>query len=79
MTPEIKARLAGCKFRPVAWSDISQPGAPVVGWGIERMGPKERRYMPVAWEGKIHPFASKADASKTCKRLNAIAQEGGAQ
>lgn len=59
------------KFRPVHWSDISKPGAPIVGWGIERKLATERRYKPVGYHGKIHPFRSKAEAQKVCDELMA--------
>lgn len=57
------------KYRPLHWSDISKPGAPIVGWGIERKLPTERRYKPVGWKGKIHPFASKSEAQAICNAL----------
>lgn len=59
------------KYRPVHWSDISQPGAPIVGWGIERKLPTERRYKPVGWKGQIHPFTSKSEAQAVCDDLSA--------
>ena len=58
------------KYRPVHWSDISLPEAPIVGWGIERKLSTERRYKPIGWEGQVHPFASKAEAQIICDKLN---------
>ena len=60
----------GNKFRPVSWNDISKPGAPLVGWGISRKAPGERRYKPCGFEGKVHPFKTKKDAKAVCDRLN---------
>ena len=59
------------KYRPVSWSDIYQPGAPIVGWGIGRKLSTERRYKPVGWHGKVHPFATKSEAQVVCDELNA--------
>lgn len=58
------------KFRPVHWSDLSQEGAPIVGWGIERKKSGARHYKPVAYKGEIHPFQSKKEAQKICDNLN---------
>lgn len=58
------------KYRPVSWSNIYLPGAPIVGCGIERKLPTERRYKPVGWEGQVHPFTSKAEAQIVCDELN---------
>jgi hypothetical protein len=58
------------KFRPVDWSDISKPGAPIVGWGIERKKQGERRYRPVGYNGEIHPFKTKQEAQQVCDQLN---------
>lgn len=71
--------IKGAKFRPVDWSDLSKPGAPVIGWGIERKAPGERRYKPVGYMGKIHPFKTKAEAAAKCRELNKEAKEGGAR
>ena len=58
------------KFRPVNWSDISKPGAPIIGWGIERKKEGESRYKPVGWKGEIHPFKTKKEAQIVCNDLN---------
>lgn len=73
---ESSSRRAVDKFRPVHWSDINQPGAPIIGWGIERKKARERFYRPVGYEGKIHPFASKREAQAVCDQLNSLAQAG---
>ncbi len=57
------------KYRPVSWSDISEPGAPILGWGIERKQAGERRYKPVGYQGSIHPFKTKKAAQKVCTAL----------
>lgn len=59
------------KFRPVNWADINQPGAPIIGWGIERKLDGERRYKPVGYNGEIHPFKTKKEAQAVCNDLNA--------
>lgn len=59
------------KFRPVNWADINQPGAPIIGWGIERKKDGERRYKPVGYNGEIHPFKTKKEAQAVCINLNA--------
>ncbi len=59
------------KFRPVHWSDIYQPGAPIIGWGLERKAQGEHRYKPVAYNGKIYPFKDKKEAQAVCDELNA--------
>ena len=59
------------KFRPVSWSDITKPGAPIIGWGIERKRVGERRYTPVGYQGEVHPFKTKNDAHVLCDELNA--------
>lgn len=64
------------KFRPVSWSDIYLPGAPIVGWGIERKKAGERRYRPVGYLGEIHPFTTKKEAQAVCNQLNSPAKEG---
>lgn len=69
----LRERIRGSKFRPVDWSDISKPGCPVLGWGIEEKVQLARRYIPRALDGKIHPFASKKEAQIQCDELNAIA------
>jgi len=68
-------RIAGSKFRPVNWADLSKPGAPVIGWGLEQKKLGERLYRPVGYDGKIHPFASKAEAQTKCDELNGLAQQ----
>lgn len=70
----LQQRIAGSRFRPVSWSDISQPGAPIIGWGIEQKAAGEHRYKPVGYQGEIHPFASKGAAQSKCDELNAIAK-----
>lgn len=70
---DLAKRIAGSKFRPVHWSDISKPGAPIIGWGIEQKKPGERFYRPCGYEGQIHPFATKADALAICHGLNLLA------
>lgn len=62
------------KFRPVHWSDVNQPGAPIIGWGIERKADGERRYKPVGYKGEIHPFKTKDEAQAVCKKLNSEAK-----
>ena len=64
------------KFRPVSWSDITKPGAPIVGWGIERKRPGESRYKPVGYLGEVHPFETKKDAQVVCDELNAHGVKG---
>ncbi len=70
--------MGPAKFRPVSWCDLHQLGAPVIGWGIARKLPTERRYKPVGYLGQVHPFATKKDAQKVCEELSrdAIAQQG---
>lgn len=63
-------RCKGSKFRPVHWSDISKPGAPIVGWGLEEKPRGKRRYIPRGYNGEAHPFKSKAEAQKVCNYLN---------
>jgi hypothetical protein len=58
------------KYRPVHWSDINQPGAPIVGWGLERKKAGERYYKPVGYKGEIHPFKTKKEAQAVCNDLN---------
>ena len=58
------------RFRPVDWSDLSKPGAPIIGYGIERMKAGERRYKPVGYNGEIHPFKTKKEAQAVCTKLN---------
>lgn len=70
-------RIAGSKFRPVHWSDISKPGAPIIGWGLDEKKAGERRYKPVGHDGQIHPFATKAEAQAKCNELNAAAALAG--
>lgn len=62
--------IQGSKFRPVSWSDIHKPGAPIIGWGISRKAPGEHRYKPCGYQGDIHPFKTEKEAKATCDRLN---------
>jgi hypothetical protein len=70
---ELAERIAGSKFRPVTWNDISKVGCPLLGWGIEEKAKGSARYIPRALDGKVHPFTSKAKAQTKCDELNAIA------
>ena len=74
---DLAKRIAGSKFRPVHWSDISKPGAPIIGWGLEQKKPGDHRYKPVGYEGQIHPFATKAEAQAKCNELNDAAALAG--
>ena len=65
------------KFRPVHWSDIYQPGAPIIGWGLERKKAGERFYKPIGYNGQIHPFATKKEALEVCAQLNSQAKATG--
>lgn len=58
------------RFRPVDWCDINKPGAPIVGWGIERKLNGDRRYKPVGYNGLICPFKTKKEAQAVCNELN---------
>ena len=60
----------GSKFRPVHWSDISKPGCPIVGWGLEEKPDGKRRYIPRGYNGEVHPFKSKQEAQTICDSLN---------
>jgi len=68
-------RCKGSKFRPVHWSDISKPGAPIIGWGLEEKPAGQRRYIPRGWDGKVCPFTSKKEAQGICDQLNAQAKD----
>lgn len=72
---DLKQRIAGSRFRPVHWSDIGKPGAPIVGWGLEQKAAGQRRYKPVGWNGQVHPFDSKKEAQTKCDELNDLAKE----
>lgn len=73
MTKQVKLpkHCVGSKFRPVHWSDISKPGAPIIGWGIEEKPAGCRRYTPRGFRGELHPFKTKAEANAICAQLNA--------
>jgi hypothetical protein len=62
--------IIGSKFRPVHWSDLYEPGAPIIGWGIERKQKGKHRYIPVGINGEIHPYKTKKEAQEMCDSLN---------
>lgn len=72
---ELHERFAGAKFRPVSWDRITSKGAKRVGFGIEAKRVGSRRYTPVGYQGKVHPFNSEREARKVCERLNEIAKK----
>lgn len=65
--PASPAPTGPTKYRPVDWSNIHN--GRVVGWGIARKRPGERRYVPVAYRGKLHPFKTREAAQAVCEAL----------
>lgn len=58
------------KYRPVSYSDITKPGAPIVGWGLERRDAGAFRFYAVAIGGELHPFPTRRVAAAVAQALN---------
>lgn len=62
------------KFKPVPYTDMSDPKNPVVTYGIWRKPPGEHRYKPALYDGKVNPFSNLKDARVAANELNKIAE-----
>lgn len=73
--PNRTAAMSDARYRPNVWNDISKPGAPVVGHGLDERQAGARHYKPVGWQGGHAPFKTPEEAKAKCAQLNAAARQ----
>ena len=72
--PNRTEAIPGARYRVCPWSNIYEPGAPVVGYGLEEKALGKRRYDPVGWHGKAMPWPGLAEARAAVAVINEAAQ-----
>ncbi len=72
--PNRTEAMRDARYRPNVWNDISKPGAPVVGHGLDERLAGARHYKPVGWQGEHAPFKTHAEANEKCAQLNAASR-----
>ena len=69
--------VPGAKYRVCPWYDCYKPGAPLVGYGVSEKLLGKPRYLPIGWNGQIHPWAKLPEARGAVESMNAAAQMKG--
>lgn len=64
----------GARYRVCPWSDLNKPKLQIVGYGLEEKQAGKRGYVPVGWNGEIHPWKTLAEARAVVDLLNEAAR-----